>query len=108
MTYYVVWIFLLALYNVVYGVLSYYSNHTQSNFYFWALYGMSILTIWPFITKFSNNLVFDGILYDCIVVIMFASTLLFLEGACKFTWLQLAALFLMILGTILFKVGEWR
>lgn len=63
----------------------------------------SALPVWPIISRFSKNLLFDGIIYDMILFLSYVVTLLLLGSGKTFNTVQWVGLACVILGVVLMK-----
>ena len=79
------------------------ANDTQ--LWFWVYMGflMGPTGIWPFVAKYSKDLVFDAFLYDTIILFAFFTTLWYL-GVERFGPWQIIASIMIIIGLVLFKI----
>jgi hypothetical protein len=100
------WIPLVALYYILFAIFSKYSNdNNTNNNYTIALFILQAVGLWPIITRYSSNIIRDGILFDIIAVTMFYFTVVFMGGASKFTAVQWVGTFVAIIGVLMMKVG---
>jgi len=65
-----------------------------------------MIQIWPIISRYSKNLIFDGVLYDFVMMIGYLGALLYLSMAKNFHRGQWAGLVLVMIGLMLMKVFE--
>ena len=72
------WVPLAICSYILYAWLSKRSNEDSSYIYVIYLYLIQALGLWPLIAKFSKNLLFDGILFDFIIITTF-----YLCNSCK-------------------------
>lgn len=99
------WIPLVIIVYSLVAVISKKANDTQEWSWIWMLYGLNIVGIWPLLSKYSKNILFDGLLHDFIVFMTFYGTLLIMGSASTFSATQWIATTMIILGFILFKLG---
>jgi hypothetical protein len=71
----------------------------------WALYALNVFGLWPWIARFSKNIVFDGLLYDLVIFFAFYLTVLYLGEAENFTRWQWIGCILVVIGFMTMKVG---
>jgi hypothetical protein len=64
----------------------------------------AIFQIWPWITKFTKNIVFDAILYDSIAVIVWTGSLMYWSGN-KFSLTQWLGSIIVLFGLALIQRG---
>ena len=71
----------------------------------WVMYVFGALCpFWIIVTRISKNLLFDGMLYDNILFLTYAFTMLCLGSGASFTLVNWAGFGLVILGSILLRV----
>lgn len=59
---------------------------------------------WILVSRVSNNLLFDGMLYDNIMFLTYVFTLLYLGAGDKFVLHQWAGLGMVIAGSVLLRI----
>lgn len=99
---YFVWVpftILIALLSA-YGTVQ--LNKHPASLWFWFLW--LPLTLWPFIAKTSTTLMFDSILYDCLVAVTWLIGLVVFGTTQGFSLLNYAGVVLAVIGLILMKV----
>jgi len=64
----------------------------------------ALCPLWAFVSVVSRNLMWDGMLYDSILVITFVSTMMYLGDDSKLQWQQWLGLILATIGMILMKI----
>jgi hypothetical protein len=67
------------------------------------IYG-AIFQLWPIVSKYSKDVLFDGALYDVIFFVSYIAAMLFFGYAQKVSGIQYCGLFLVIAGFILMKI----
>lgn len=67
-------------------------------------FALNILPVWTLWSKFSKNILFDAIVYDLLLIIVFSTTLIYLTKHSLLFQNVLGLLFVAI-GVLLFK---WR
>ena len=73
--------------------------------WFWIMWSMNVFHLWVFISKFSKNLFFDGILFDVLVFTSYTISLgIMTKSFSKFGLLQRVGLGMIWVGIILVKV----
>jgi len=106
------WIPFVILYYIIYSCFSRINNncseliiwYQQKWFWITFIFG-AICPFWVIITRTSKNLLFDGILYDNIMFLTYTLTIICLGGADKFVTHQWFGLGLVVLGSILMRIG---
>lgn len=99
------WVPLVAIVYTLFAIISKKANDTQEWSWIWMLYALNIIGIWPLLSKYSKNILFDGLLHDFIVFMTFYGTLIIMGSASTFNTAQWVATTMIILGFILFKLG---
>ena len=110
MSFYWIWIPAAILLYIVCGYWTIWANDKSdpnSIRWVWALYLINILGLWPWIARFSKNLVLDGLLYDLIIFFVFYLTVLCLGAAKGFTTVQWVGTGVVIVGFVMIKVGAY-
>ena len=90
---------------VLYLSLAWLSVKSQElgGIYFWALALMPV-PLWAAVTRVSENLLIDGVIYDVILLLSFMGGFIMLGVSSGFTLHQYIGLVLAILGIILMKI----
>jgi hypothetical protein len=103
---YILWIPPVIAYYVVSAYLSKKLNDNRDHLnLFILLFLIQTIPIWPFVAKCSNNLMFDGLLYDILILLCFNITLLCLGVGTHFSTYQWISLVAIIAGMIGFRMG---
>lgn len=106
MLFYLIWIPILILMMIAQAWLSY-KNNTESQTHLWLilLYVLSLLQIWPIVSKFSKDLFFDGLVFDIILFFSYTISALIFTGTHKTlnVW-QVICLVAVTAGMIGFKL----
>lgn len=71
--------------------------------YFWIL-ALCPTPIWAIVTKVSNNLLVDAVIYAVVLWVSFAGGLILFGAASGFTVLQYVGLAIAIFGIVLMKI----
>lgn len=108
MLYYTLFIGSLVGISILVSYCSCQTNQTGAlNRYFIITWLLGCIPVWALVSYFSKNIVFDGIVYDLIILVVYFAALLYFSGkAVEFTWAQLFFLLLMVIGGIGFKLSE--
>jgi hypothetical protein len=77
-------------------------NKYPTSMWFWFLW--LPLTLWPFIAKTSTTLMFDSILYDCLVAGSWLVGLVVFGATQGFTLVNYIGVALAVIGLLLMKV----
>lgn len=105
--FYLIWIFCTILFYSLYAWVSVQNNLYGEKWGILLWFLPFIFPIWPIISKFSKNIVFDGLLFDSLLTLSYTATILYLtNGFIKLQYIQIFGIFLIILGIFLMKV-KW-
>lgn len=79
------------------------STHWLNSKWFWItfIYG-ALCPLWTIVSKISNNILFDAILYDITVMVSFTIGIIYFTSS-KFTIYQYIGIILIIIGLIIFR-----
>ena len=103
MIWYLKWIPFVIVYYCIYAWLSKQNNEFGGK-WIWITYVYgAICPLWLIISRYSKNLLFDGMLYDNILFLSYIATMIFLGQANNFSTTQYIGLVLMIIGSICIK-----
>ena len=99
---YIIWVPIAIIYMFIGAYFSNKLNTTHDNKWWIIQYGWSLMPIWTMVCRFSNNIVFDAVLYDLIILITYSFSLIILTrtSLSQTKWIGLALIFI---GMILFK-----
>ena len=102
-----IWVPILFLHVMVYTWLSVKNNHSvgHSN-WMWVVWIWGCLQLWPFVSKYSKNLLFDALLFDIILLVTGAAGLIYLGEAKAFNVVQWLGVSIVIIGFVVMKIGE--
>jgi len=71
----------------------------------WSMWAVGIVAPWPLVSRFSKNLLFDGMLYDIILFLSYAIALgLITNGFIKFNLPQWIGFSLIVCGFLIMKL----
>lgn len=93
---------------IFYAIYAYMSVQCRSgnSFWFWATMIVGLFPIWPLITRKSNDLVFDGLVFDVIHTVAFTLALLLITDEFhKLKTFQYFGLLAIIIGLLMFRRG---
>jgi len=83
-----------------------FKNNTDSNKWFWIYFSVTLISVWPIISKFSKDVVGDAFIFDIVMVLSYSIGLLyFTNSLSKFGYNQWIGIGLLFIGMILFKKG---
>lgn len=106
MLFYISWIPYVIGYYVLAAFLSKKLNDApQSQVWFLSIVFIQILGAWPFVAKYSKNLLFDAVFFDVIIIFAYYITLVALGSGAKFTPVQWFACGMVLFGLLIFKVA---
>ena len=95
-------ILLISLGHAKLSVLNNNSNNTKIILILF-IYG-AVFQLWPIVSKYSKNILFDGALYDVIFFVVYLAGMLYFGSAQKISGIQYCGLFVVIVGFILMKI----
>jgi hypothetical protein len=72
--------------------------------WFWIACVYSALPVWPMIARLSKNLLLDGMIYDVVLFVSYAGTLLLMGAGKSFALNQWVGFALVLAGFFLMKV----
>lgn len=70
----------------------------------WFYYLFIPLTVFPFISRLSTNILFDGILYDMVVAVSWIVGYIIFGASASFTTVNYVGAFVVIVGLLLMKL----
>ena len=101
---YLWWITLSIIYFAVYAWISK-QNNVYGGKWFWIILIYGFAPIWAFVSRYSKRLLFDGMLYDNILFLTYAITMIIIGTADKpvtpHQWFGIA---LIIFGSVLMRM----
>ena len=103
MIFYLIWIPLIVLWIVIYTYFSNQFGITKEFKWLGLVYIMNLIPTWSSIVYFSKNLIFDGLLFNLIIVIGTTICLGYWKNI-QLNTLQYLALGLIIIALILFNL----
>lgn len=101
--FYLIWIPIFLFINFLGCYFSNQLNITHNNKWAWFLFGTTMIPTWVMVCKYSNNVVFDAILYDLILLVSYSGFLIFLTKASLNVY-NIFGLLLIFIGVVLFKL----
>ena len=98
-----IWIPVIILFYFFLGYASYRNNVTNGGWVY-LIWLLGLFPGWAIVSKYSNNLLFDGILFDTIMGASYVFGICYFTGAWKsLSLLSTAGLVLTVIGLIIFK-----
>ena len=103
--FYLIWIPTVVVFYTMYAYMSYRNNLTGAGHgWAWAMWASGIVPIWIFVSRYSKNILFDGMLYDSILFLSYSIAIgILTEAHIKFNGGQLFGVGLVITGFILMQ-----
>ena len=80
-----------------------YKNNVEGGKWLWIYTILGTLSLWPFISRYSKNLMFDALLFDLVLIVSYGIGIAYLTNV-KFEINQWIGMGIMFVGIILFKV----
>jgi len=102
--YYLIWVPAVIAWYVLYSYVSKLSNDTKSISPLIFLFLLGSCPIWALLSRYSKNLIFDGMLYDILMSVTFVVTMSLLGSGDSFSTQNWIGAILVVLGFILMKV----
>ena len=103
MMYYLIWTPIAFLWYVLYSYMIL-KNHALGGHWFWIAWCVGAAPIWLCTSKFSKDLIFDGMLYDVLMFVGYSlGALYFTHKLSSFTVSQWAGMLLVVMGLFLVK-----
>lgn len=101
------WVIVTIASSMLAGYLSYKANVSKQTSWAIYLWALNILPIWAIVARYSKRILFDGILYDTLLVITYTSTVLFLTNkSAPLNTIQTISVIIIVLSLIVFKLAE--
>jgi hypothetical protein len=101
--FYLLWVPLLMLMHSLLGYASVQANNNSKS-WFYISWLLICIPVWPMVAKYSKNIVFDGLLFDSIMLITYSFAVIII---CKqyetLKFINFIGFFLVISGLILFR-----
>lgn len=98
---YFIWIPLLIILTIVWALMAKQVNLNPQSYFFYILF--IAVPVWPFVARSSKNLLFDGMVYDALMTIVYTMTFVFLGTGSNFTMLQWIGCFVSLIGLLMMK-----
>lgn len=104
MSYYI-WIPLVIFFYSLQAYFSFKNSQSNQEAMFWMFmtWGITCVPMWAIISKYSNNILFDGILFDILVTLIYVAVMLICGEGEYFSYKNYVGLVLIIFGMFLLK-----
>jgi hypothetical protein len=105
--FYIIWVPSVILLYTAMGWLAVKNNAVENKWYLISFLIVQLIPLWVIVTKFSKNLIFDGMLYD--VLIFLVSTIsigYFSNQIFHFNIIQYIGLAMVTIGFILMQIKK--
>lgn len=101
MSFYLLWIPALIFLTIVWAIIGKHVNENPNSNLFYFLF--FAIPVWSFVCRHSKNLLFDSILYDGIMTLVYAGAFIWLGAGNNLTMVQWLGCALSIVGLLLMK-----
>ncbi len=98
---YFIWIPALIILTIVWALIAKQVNLNPNSYYFYFLF--LAIPVWPFVARHSKNLMFDGMVYDALMTIVYTMTFVVIAAGSNFTMLQWVGCFVSLIGLLMMK-----
>jgi hypothetical protein len=89
----------------LYSYASFKSNQTQETSWFFFNWALMLIPLWAVVAKYSKHLLFDGMLYDVIMVFTFTIfTAVLSKESNNYSWYNYSGVVLILIGFMLMKM----
>ena len=103
--FYTIWITTLILYMSTYAWLCFQNNLYKTPHWFVLSWLITIIPVWSVVSKYSNNLLFDSLLYDVVMVSTYTLvTAILMKDKLAFTTVNWIGMSVVIVGFIMMKI----
>ena len=82
------------------------NNSEHGGKWFWWTWAWNMVPLWAIVSKYSKNIMFDGMLYDVILMLTYVFTMIYLGADESFTTLNRIGIVVVITGFIMMKVPK--
>ena len=100
---YFIWVPICFIFYVIYSLVSK-QNQILGGKWFWITLLMGAFPGWAIVSRYTKNILQDGLIYDLIMIIAFPITMIWIGEAKNFIWTQWLGLVLTIGGLVLMKL----
>jgi len=98
------WAFAVFIWYLIYHIFSKLNNDFKNSIWFWATMISGLCPLWAWVSKYSKNIVFDGIFYNFLIIMSFFFAMLMTNATKPFSLLNYVGFVLAIAGLILLRV----
>lgn len=105
MLFYCLWIPAVIIYYIICAVLSKRLNDDGSWRHFFSLIGLQAFGLWPWVARYSQRLIFDGLLFDAVIFVTYLTTLIILGAGEDFSTIQWIGCGVVFAGMLMLKLG---
>lgn len=105
MNHYLWWPITVLIFYIFFGYVSHRSNIEDG--YLWAIIlwiMTTLMPLWLIVSKISRNLVFDGLLYDVLILVGYQIAMLYLGHMKNMSMIQIIGIIITIIGFILIRI----
>ena len=104
MNFYMMWTAPVFIFYLCYYYLSK-QNQLQGGMYFWVVLALGAFPGWALVSRYSKHLLFDGLLYDAILISTYPIMMYFMGEMKKFSTIGYVGLVFVIIGLIMMKIS---
>jgi hypothetical protein len=93
---------------LIYTLVSWLTKRTQEEnggWYFYALYGTGLLSLWPWVAKYSKDVLKDGLIYDVLMTLTYIVAMAAMGAGDGYTIKQWVGVFIVFVGFVIMKTG---
>lgn len=105
---YIWWVPTVVIWYTIYYFFTVKNNSDVGVWYqskwFWCTWCMGLCPLWAIVSRVSHRIVFDGLLYDCLLVLIFPIAMILYNQATNFTTGNYAGVLMVVVGMILIKL----
>jgi hypothetical protein len=107
---YYMWIPFVMAFYVLTGYISVKNNVNHGGIWFWVSWALAFVPTWGLISKYSHNLLFDGLVFDAILIVFYTVAVLYFSDhhTIHIKPLQYVSITLIIIGLITFKAWSGK
>jgi hypothetical protein len=101
------WVLVTIASSMLAGYLSYRTNLTKETSWPIYLWLINIIPTWSLIARNSTNILYDGMVYDTLLIVTYTATMLFLTNkSYPLNIIQVICIIIVTLALIIFKLAE--
>lgn len=104
------WIPVIIVYNIIYAWLSMKNSADTGNGWLLVNLAWGCLTLWSIVSKYTakEDMVFNALLYDMVILIAFQVGMVMFGATAKFNIYNWTGMMIAIFGLFIFKMGDVR